>query len=69
MTLRVVIFTLFYCLLDMSCGVCDAITLYFMCCPVNGSVCLVCCVLDSVCEFFGDTIRNIFGCCCYFVVE
>ena len=29
-----------------------------MCCPVNGSVCLVCCVFDSVCELFGETIRN-----------
>ena len=33
-----VIFTLFYCLFDMSCGVCDLISLYFMCC----FVCLVC---------------------------
>ena len=32
-------FTLFYCLLDRSC---DVISLYFMCCSVNGSVCLVC---------------------------
>ena len=37
-----VIFTLFYCLLDLSCGECDVISLYFMCCSVNGSVCLVC---------------------------
>ena len=28
---------------------------------VNGSVCFVCCVSDSVCELFGETIRNIFG--------
>ena len=28
----------------MSCGNCDIIFLYFMCCSVNGSVCLVCCV-------------------------
>ena len=41
----------------------------FLCCPVNGSVCLVCCVFDSVCELFGETIRNMFGCGCYFVVE
>ena len=27
------------------------------------------CVFDSVCELFGDTIRNVFGCGCYFVVE
>ena len=30
---------------------------------------LVCCVFDSVCELFGETIRNVFGCSCYFVVE
>ena len=34
-------FTLFYCLLDLSCGECDVISLYFMCCSVNGSACLV----------------------------
>ena len=27
------------------------------------------CVFDSVCELFGETIRNVFGCSCYFVVE
>ena len=32
----------------MSCGECDVISLYFMCCSVNGSVCLVCCVFDGV---------------------
>ena len=26
-----------------------------MCCSVNVSVCFVCCVLDSVCELFGET--------------
>ena len=40
-----------------------------MCCSVNGSVCRVCCVFDHVCELFGETIRNMFGCGCYFVVE
>ena len=41
-----VIFTLFYCHLDLICGECDVISLYFMCCSVNGSVCLVCfCVI------------------------
>ena len=29
----------------------------------------VACLSDSVCELFGETIRNIFGCGCYFVVE
>ena len=37
-------FTLFYCLLALSCGECDVISLYFMCFSVNGFVCLVCCV-------------------------
>ena len=26
-------------------------------------------MFDSVCELFGETIRNMFGCGCYFVVE
>ena len=38
-----------------------------MCCSVNGSV--VCCVLDSVFELFGETIRNMFGCGCYFLLN
>ena len=33
----------------MSCE-CDVLSLYLMCYSVNGSVCLVCCVFDSVCE-------------------
>ena len=33
---------MFYCLLDLSCGECNVIALYFMCYSVNGSVCLVC---------------------------
>ena len=37
------------------------ISLYFMCCSVNVSVCLVCYVFDSVCKLFGETIRNVFG--------
>ena len=32
---------------------------------VNGSVCLVCCVLVNC---FSETIHNMFGCGCYFVV-
>ena len=34
-------FVLFY-LLDLSCGECNVISLYFMNWPVNGSDCLVC---------------------------
>ena len=50
----------------MSCGECVVISLYFMCCSGNGYVCLVCCVFDSVCELFSETICNMFGCCCYY---
>ena len=32
---------LFYCLLDLSCGECNVISLYFLCCSVNGPVCLL----------------------------
>ena len=34
-------FTLFYCFSDLSCGECDVIYTYFMCCSVNGSVVVV----------------------------
>ena len=61
--------TLFYCLLDLSCYECDVISLYVRCCSVNGSVCLVCCGFDSVYELFSETMSNVFGCGCYFVVE
>ena len=44
-------------------------SLYFLCCSVDVSVCLVCCGFDSVCELFGETIRNVFGCGCCFVAE
>ena len=27
------------------------------------------CVFDGVCELLGETIRNMFVCVCYFVVE
>ena len=37
---------MFYCLLDLSWGACDVIS--FLCCTVNGSVCLVCCLFVVV---------------------
>ena len=46
-----VIFTLFYCLLNLRSGECDVVSLYFLCCSAN----------ESVCELFGETIRNMFG--------
>ena len=64
-----VIFALFYCLLNERSSDCNVVFFYVLCCPVNGYVYFVCCVFDSVCEWFGETIRNMFGCVCYFVVE
>ena len=52
-TLGVIISTLFYCLHDLSCGDCNLISLYFMCCSVNGCVCLVFCVTSRLYELFG----------------
>ena len=57
---------------QLSCvrsGECNAVSLNVLCCHVNGSVCFMCCVYDSVCELFAETIHNMFGCVCYFVVE
>ena len=45
-----------------------SVMLYVLCCPVNVSV-FLCCVFDGVCELFGETIRNMFRCVCYLVVE
>ena len=59
----------FFVLLPLGSGECNVVSLYVLCCPVNGSVCFVYCVFASVCELFGETIRNMFGCVCYFVVE
>ena len=52
---------------NLRSGECD-VSLYVLCCSVNGSVSIVCYVSDRVCELFGETIRNMFGCVCYFVV-
>ena len=62
-------FALFYCLLELRSGECNVVSLYVLCCPVNGSVCFVCCLFDGVCELFGETIRSMFVRVCYFVVE
>ena len=51
-------------LLDLRNGECNVVSLYGLCCPVNGSVCFVCCVFDGVSELFGETIRNMFGYVC-----
>ena len=62
-------FTLFYSLLYLGSSECNVVSLYVVCFSVNVSVCFVGCVIDNVCELFGETIRNVLGCCCYFVVE
>ena len=38
---KLLFFTLFYCLLDLSCAECDVISLYCVCCSVNETVCVV----------------------------
>ena len=48
---------MFYRLLDLRSSECDVVSLY-----------VVCCVFDSVCELFGETIRNVFGCSCYYFI-
>ena len=53
----------------MRSGDCDVVSLYVLCCSANGSICFVCCVFDSLCELFSETIRNMFGCVCYFFVK
>ena len=52
-------FCLFYCPSDLRCSECNVILLYVLC---------LFSVLP-VCELCGETIRNMFGCDCYFVVE
>ena len=59
----------FFCLLDLSCCECDVISLHVMCCSANGYACPVCCVSDSVCELFGQSIRIVFGCGHHFPIE
>ena len=39
---------LLYCILDLSCGECNVLLLYFLGCSVHRPVCLVCCLSDSV---------------------
>ena len=45
--------------LDLSCGECDVISLYFMCCSVN--IYVFSCVFDSVCQLFGDQFAICLG--------
>ena len=50
--------------MDLRSGECDVVSLYVLCCFVNGSVCFVCCV-------FVNCLVKQFPTClgvCYFVV-
>ena len=49
MTLWVVIFTLFYSLLDLRSSECDVVSLYVWCYSVNLSVCVVCLTVFVYC--------------------
>ena len=45
----------------MSCCECDIISLYFLYFSVNGSVSLVCCVFNNVCELFVNCLVKQFA--------
>ena len=42
----------------MRSGECNVVSLYVLYCPVNGSVCFVCCVFDGICELFGGLSKS-----------
>ena len=56
------LFFYFFYLLDLRSGECNVASLYVLCCPVNGSVCFVCCVFDNVCHLFHVWVYLLFGC-------
>ena len=39
------------------------------CVALSMDLFVLCVACLTVCELFGETIRNMFGCVCYFVVE
>ena len=47
--------------MNLRSGECDVVSLYVLCCSVNGSVCFVCCMFDSVCELFGKQFAICLG--------
>ena len=46
--------------MNLRSGECDVVSLYVFVALLMDV--FVCCVFDSVCELFGETIRNVFGC-------
>ena len=63
--MRVVIFTLIYCLLDMSCSECDVMSLNFLCC----SVCLFVLFVACLTVFVNCLVKQLAMCGCCFVAE
>ena len=57
--------------LIFSLSVVDSVMLYpcILCVSLLMDMFVLCVACFSVCEFLGETIRNMFGCGCYFVVE
>ena len=55
--------------MDLRSGECNVVSLCVLSCPVNGSVCFVYYVFDGVCELYGETIGNMFGCVCYLLLN
>ena len=53
-------------LLNLSCGECNVVSLYFLYCSINRSICVACLTV-----FVNCLVKQfaIFGCGCYFVVE
>ena len=49
---ELLLFTVFYSLLDLRSSECDVVSLYLLCRSVNGSVYFVCCMFDSLCKLF-----------------
>ena len=58
-----VIFALFYCILDLRSAECNVVSLYVLCCSVNGSICFVCCV------FVNCLMKQFAICLGMFVIE
>ena len=47
---------LFHFLLDLISDECNVISLYYLCCFINGSVCLVCCMF---CQLVGEVCGGV----------
>ena len=57
----VVVFALFYCCLDLSCGECYFGCLQFVCFPIYVSVCVVYFMIDCAAELFVECVCYLCG--------